>query len=447
MNRTRQGLRRPRGEGPWAWLAAGCVALSLLMMIALLALLAGRGLAHFWPAEIEMVTLEDGQRFAGVAVREERASPGRPNGHERLYHTANRDLDGEVWRWVEIDRIATRERPAELATIERRRWGEFIGYVIDTDSDDERLVLESVDGRRLVLAHSDVLDIAYPNAMSGVAKLMTWGEGVWRFLSEGPRAANTDGGVWPAIFGTILMVLLMSVVVTPFGVLAAVYLNEIAPQGRMTRLVRIGVRNLAGVPSIVYGVFGLGVFVYGVGGTLDAWFFNERLPSPTFGTGGLLWASLTLALLTLPVVIVATEEGLARIPEAQREAALALGATRAEMLRRVVLPMAVPAMLTGVILAVARAAGEVAPLMLVGVAKLAPQVPVSGEFPFVHLERKFMHLGYHILDVGFYSGDVEAAMPLLYATALLLVLVIVVLNLTAIFLRHTIKARHGALPR
>ncbi len=229
--------------------------------------------------------------------------------------------------------------------------------------------------------------------MSWVQNGVVGSKRFWQFLREGPCAANSGGGVWPAIFGTVLMVILMSVIVTPFGVLAAIYLNEIAHQNRLTRLVRIGVRNLAGVPSIVYGVFGLGVFVYGIGGSIDSWFFEGALPSPTFGTGGLLWASLTLALLTLPVVIVATEEGLARIPDAQREGAVALGATRLEMLTRVVLPMATPAMLTGVILAVARAAGEVAPLMLVGVAKLAPQMPVDGEFPYLHLERKFMHLG------------------------------------------------------
>ena len=309
------------------------------------------------------------------------------------------------------------------------------------------LILEAVDGRRLEVPLEQARRARRPNGMSSLEKLVAWGNGVWRFLSEGPRAANTAGGVWPAIFGTVLMVMLMSILVTPFGVLAAIYLNEVAHQGRLTRLVRISVRNLAGVPSIVYGVFGLGVFVYGIGGTLDEWFFDATLPSPTFGTGGLLWASLTLALLTLPVVIVATEEGLARIPDQQREGALALGATRQEMLTRVVLPMAMPAMLTGVILAVARAAGEVAPLMLVGVAKLAPQVPVDGDFPFLHLERKFMHLGYHIFDAALHGGDVQAAMPLIYATALLLVLVILVLNLTAIFLRHHLSTRHGALIR
>jgi len=504
-------LPRARGEGPWPWLAAGSVALSLLMLGGLLALLAVRGLGHFWPASVEQVALADGRLLAGQAVREERRFDGE--GRERLYRTDNRDLDGGIWTWVAVDEIAEESRPRYLVVLERTRWGTFQGRLLalesaqgsvegeaawaalqvrlqelaalraerdrlrdevvplvrrldrDPEADSQlaranarirelqarmggdTLWLESVDGRRLEQPLDQVLRAWRPNAMSPPAKVVAWGQGVWRFLAEGPRAANTAGGVWPAIFGTVLMVLLMSVVVTPFGVLAAIYLNEVAHQGRFTRLVRIAVRNLAGVPSIVYGVFGLGVFVYGIGGTLDEWFFADQLPSPTFGTGGLLWASLTLALLTLPVVIVATEEGLARVPDHQREGALALGATRVEMLTRVILPMTAPAMLTGVILAVARAAGEVAPLMLVGVAKLAPQVPVDGDFPFLHLERKFMHLGYHIYDVAFHGDDVQAALPLVYATALLLVLVILVLNLTAIFLRHHLRARHRALPR
>jgi len=239
-----------------------------------------------------------------------------------------------------------------------------------------------------------------------------------------------------------MMVLLMTVMVTPFGVIAAVYLREYAHQGPLVRLIRIAVNNLAGVPSIVYGVFGLGFFVYFLGGSLDALFFPEALPAPTFGTPGLMWASLTLALLTLPVVVVSTEEGLTRIPRSLREGSLALGATKAETLFKVILPVASPSILTGVILAVARAAGEVAPLMLVGVVKLAPTLPVDGNFPYVHLERKFMHLGFHIYDVGFQSPNVEAARPLVYATALLLVIIILVLNMTAIMLRSRLENRY-----
>ena len=239
--------------------------------------------------------------------------------------------------------------------------------------------------------------------------------------------------------------MIMSLIVTPFGVIAAVYLREYASQGAITRIIRIAVNNLAGVPSIVYGVFGLGFFVYFLGGNLDQLFYAPALPSPTFGTPGLLWASLTLALLTLPVVIVATEEGLSRIPRSVREGSLALGATKFETLMRVVIPMASPAMMTGVILAVARAAGEVAPLMLVGVVKLAPNLPLDMNAPFLHLERKFMHLGFHIYDVGFQSPNVEAARPLVYATALMLVVVIAVLNLTAISIRNRLREKYRAL--
>jgi phosphate transport system permease protein len=199
------------------------------------------------------------------------------------------------------------------------------------------------------------------------------------------------------------------------------------------------------VPSIVFGVFGLGFFVYFLGGNIDRLFFPEAAPAPVFGTGGLMWASLTLALLTVPVVIVATEEGLSRVPKSLREGSLALGATKAETLWRVILPIASPAIMTGMILAIARAAGEVAPLMLVGVVKLAPSLPVDGNFPYVHLDQKFMHLGFHIYDVGFQSPNVEAARPLVYATAFLLVVVIVALNLLAITIRNRLREKNKAL--
>ncbi|MFA7387798.1 MAG: phosphate ABC transporter permease PstA [Thiohalobacteraceae bacterium] len=309
----------------------------------------------------------------------------------------------------------------------------------------DSLVLEIQDGRRLDLPLAKVIEVLRPNALGVVAKLRVYFANVWEFLSEDPREANTEGGIFPAIFGTVMMVILMSIFVTPFGVIAALYLREYAKQGPVTRIIRIAVNNLAGVPAIVYGVFGLGFFVYFLGGNIDALFYPEAHPAPTFGTPGLLWASLTLALLTVPVVIVATEEGLARIPKAIREGSLALGATKAETLWRTVLPMASPAMMTGLILAVARAAGEVAPLMLVGVVKLAPTLPLDGNAPFLHLDRKFMHLGFHIYDVGFQSPNVEAARPLVYATALLLVLVILALNLAAIAIRNRLRERYRAL--
>lgn len=300
------------------------------------------------------------------------------------------------------------------------------------------------NGERVMLPVEKVVRAYQPNALGLWGKLQIFGERLWEFLSTRPREANTEGGVFPAIFGTVLMVLLMTVLVTPMGILAAVYLREYARQGLLTRTIRIAVNNLAGVPSIVYGLFGLGFFVYTLGGSIDSVFYSEALPSPTFGAPGLFWASLTLALLTLPVVIVSTEEGLARLPRSLREASFALGATRLQTVFWVVLPAASPALITGIILAVARAAGEVAPLMLVGVVKLAPSLPVDGNFPFLHLERQFMHLGFHIYDVGFQSPNVEAARPLVYATALLLVAVIVILNLAAIRIRNRLRERYKA---
>ena len=309
----------------------------------------------------------------------------------------------------------------------------------------DSVTMRLADGRRVEIPLASVVRAYRPNAMSLPAKIGFYAAKLWEFVSDDPREANTEGGIFPAIFGTVMMVMLMSILVTPFGVIAAVYLREYAKQGPLTRLIRIAVNNLAGVPSIVYGVFGLGFFVYFLGGSIDQLFFPEALPAPTFGTPGLLWASLTLALLTVPVVIVATEEGLARIPRSIREGSLALGATKAETLWRTVLPMASPAMMTGLILAVARAAGEVAPLMLVGVVKLAPSLPLDTNAPFLHLERKFMHLGFHIYDVGFQSPNVEAARPLVYATALLLVGVIVTLNLAAITIRNRLREKYRAL--
>jgi phosphate transport system permease protein len=197
------------------------------------------------------------------------------------------------------------------------------------------------------------------------------------------------------------------------------------------------------VPSIVFGVFGLGFFVYGLGGAIDQLFFADSLPTPTYGTGGILWASLTLALLTVPVVVVATEEALGAVPRSQREASLAMGATKWQTLWKIVLPSATPGILTGLILAIARGAGEVAPLMLTGVVKLAPAMPLDSTFPFFHLDRKFMHLGFHIYDVGFQSPNSEAAKPMVFMAAFLLLVVVVVLNLFALNLRRKLRERLG----
>ena len=302
--------------------------------------------------------------------------------------------------------------------------------------------VRTAEGREVKIQLANVVRFYQPNRMSVPEKIGLYASKVWEFISADPRESNTEGGVFPAIFGTVMMVLLMSIAVVPFGVLAALYLNEYATQGTVIRLIRLSVNNLAGVPSIVFGIFGLGFFIYVVGGTMDQLFFSSKLPEPTFGTGGILWASLTLALLTLPVVVVATEEGILAVPRANKEGALALGATRWQMIRKIVLPNAMPGILTGLILAISRGAGEVAPLMITGVVKLAPSLPIDGTFPFLHLDRKFMHLGFHIYDVGFQSPNVEAAKPMVYSTALLLILIVVILNLLAIYLRNRLRKKY-----
>ncbi|MEW6350054.1 MAG: phosphate ABC transporter permease PstA [Thermodesulfobacteriota bacterium] len=303
------------------------------------------------------------------------------------------------------------------------------------------ILLADVNGKEKKLKLSEIVRL-YP-----ANELDTWGRvrvylARWaEFLTQEPREANTEGGVLPAIFGTFCMTVLLALAVAPFGVVTALYLREYAKQGRLVSLVRICVNNLAGVPSIVYGVFGLGFFAYLVGGTIDEVFFPERLPSPTFGTGGLLWGSLTLALLTVPVVIVATEEALAAVPQSMREGSLACGASKWQTIKYIVLPRAMPGIMTGLILAMARGAGEVAPLMLVGVVKMAPELPIDSIFPYVHLERSFMHLGFHIYDVGFQSRNSEAAKPMVYVTTLLLITLVFMMNAASVFLRNRLKKK------
>ena len=354
-------------------------------------------------------------------------------------------------RRLELEDLPAAERAARQAALERQRLALQAQYeqlaaqlfAAREQLGTETLVMVSADGKEKRIPVGDVVTALRPNAMSTWQTLRLYGQRIWAFVSEDPRESNTEGGIFPAIFGTVMMVFLMSFMVAPFGVLGALYLREYAREGLFVRTVRIAVNNLAGVPSIVFGVFGLGFFVYLIGGSIDRFFFPESLPTPTFGTGGILWASLTLALLTVPVVIVATEEGLAAVPRVVREGSLALGATKFETTWRVVLPAAAPGILTGMILAMARAAGEVAPLMIVGMVKLAPALPIDGHFPFVHLERKFMHLGFHIYDVGFQSPNVEATQPLVFATALLLVLVVVVMNLVAVVVRNRLRSRYA----
>jgi phosphate transport system permease protein len=331
----------------------------------------------------------------------------------------------------------------EIATLQERYRAQESRLAELRSREAETVVVAADDGKEKALPLAQIVDAHFPNAMGTGAKVAHYAAKAWEFVADDPREANTEGGVFPAIFGTVMMVMIMSVLVTPLGVLAAFYLREYAKQGPFVSAVRIAVNNLAGVPSIVFGVFGVGFFIYFVGGSIDRLFYAEALPTPTFGTGGILWASLTLALLTVPVVIVATEEGLAAIPDGMREASLALSATKLETTLRVVLPAVMPSILTGLILAMARAAGEVAPLMITGVVKLAPALPVDGFWPFLHLDRKFMHLGFHIYDVGFQSPNVDAARPMVFATTLLLLGIVVLLNLFAISMRNRLRRKYA----
>lgn len=394
------------------------------------------------------------------AYDEFQARLARSNGLMEQIKSLEKDEIGKINHGLEQLRL--QERRLELAGVEkgslqhqeideqRKQYDDRYASLREelnglyTALNRDQIMVRMADGREVEIPLSKIVHAYKPNGMSIGEKFGQYFHHVWEFVSGEPREANTEGGIFPAIFGTVMMVIIMSILVTPFGVIAAVYLKEYAKQGPVVRLIRIAVNNLAGVPSIVYGVFGLGFFVYFIGGSIDEVFFQAKLPAPTFGSPGLMWASLTLAILTVPVVIVATEEGLSRIPRAIREGSLALGATKAETLWRTVLPMAAPAMMTGLILAVARAAGEVAPLMMVGVVKLAPALAIDNIAPYLHLDRQFMHLGFHIYDVGFQSPNVEAARPLVYATAFLLVLIIIVLNLAAIGIRNRLRETYKA---
>ncbi len=545
-----------KSGAPWIWLNGGAVALSMVMVIGLLALIAVRGFGHFWPADILHTSIVDreGNRHAvmGEAVRSEviPAAVARDSGYtvpdnvelvtRHLIKQGNRDVSSRDFMWYLETGMDEWEYPDAAIVIERREWGNYYGYPVEIHEDGktvsrygandfweqlaartersvnlfaelrhiekvdigrinsglerlrlrerglqldgvsgealakaqaeiaerraeldaqyltikaerdeilartkrDQLLTTTADGKEVVIPFEKIVRITRPNDMGVIAKTGQYLERFWEFLTDEPREANTEGGIFPAIFGTVTMVIVMSIMVTPFGVLAAIYLREYARQGTALRLIRISVYNLAGVPSIVYGVFGLGFFVYFLGGNIDQLFYPESLPAPTFGTPGLFWASLTLALLTLPVVIVSTEEGLARIPSTIRQGSLALGATKAETLWKVVVPLATPAMMTGLILAIARAAGEVAPLMLVGVVKLAPTLPVDGNYPYLHLDQKIMHLGFHVYDVGFQSPSVEAARPLVYATSLVLVMLIIILNIAAIKIRNNLREKY-----
>jgi phosphate transport system permease protein len=332
--------------------------------------------------------------------------------------------------------IGRREQTLDEETAKLR--GQNAGWAVE---------FETASGGVVAVPLDAIVRAWQPNRLSLGGSLgvyfSRWGE----FLADDPREANSAGGVFPAIWGTVTMTLIMAIFVAPFGVLAALYLREYAGRGPVTTAVRVAINNLAGVPSIVYGAFGLGFFCYVLGASIDDVFFKASLVAdgqPTFGTGGLLWASLTLALLTLPVVIVATEEALSAVPNSMREGSYACGAGKWQTIRRIVLPRALPGIMTGLILAMARGAGEVAPLMLVGVKKLALELPVDGSFPYVHPEREFMHLAYLIYDVGFQSPNSQAARPMVYTITFLLVAIIALLNVAAIWIRSRLRRRFVA---
>lgn len=395
--------------------------------------------AREFPDLFARLTKEANSRRAEIE-HIEKGEIGSINSRMTSYRVEERSLerDGKLTPG-ETTRIAAEvaKLQAEYETLAAR------ARALRADQTTASLALRLPSGQERTIVFGDIVHYYYPNQLGLFEKLGLFAYNFWYFLTQSPREANTEGGIFPAIFGTFVMTLMMSIAVMPFGVVAAIYLREYARQGFFVRAVRIAVNNLAGVPSIVFGVFGLGFFVYFVGGTMDSVFFKNTLPTPTFGTGGIFWAALTLALMTVPVVIVATEEALASVPRGVREGSLACGASKWQTIQRIVLPAGAPGILTGLILAMARGAGEVAPLMLVGVVKLAPSLPIDGEFPFVHLERKFMHLGFHIYDLGFQSPDSEAAKPMVFATTLLLILLVVLLNLAAIVIRERLRKKYA----
>ncbi len=386
-----------------------------------------------FPARLQSA-IQDGNERRGKISKIEKGAIGEINSRMTELQVAQKG--------GRLDATAAASKKAELQT----QYETLAAQAKEMRAQQEGAMLNYrlPDGTERSQPASHILVVDQPNKLGFFGRLSVFFRNAVALVTEDPREANTEGGIFPAIFGTFVMTVLMSLLVTPFGVIAAIYLREYAKQGFLVQAVRICVNNLAGVPSIVFGVFGVGFFVYFVGANIDQMFFSEKLPTPTFGTGGVLWASFTLALLTLPVIIVASEEALSAVPRGVREAALACGASKWQSIQRVVLPSALPGILTGVILSMARGAGEVAPLMLVGVVKLAPSLPLDFVAPFIHAERKFMHLGFHIYDLGFQSPDSEAAKPMVFATTLLLILLVLILNLSAILLRNNLRKRYSS---
>ena len=419
-------MRRGAAGDAGTWLLAGAAAACLATMLMVLLLLGRAGLAPFWPAHIAELQLADGRGVLGEIVAKSKDT--------LVVRTTERDRIGSGYVRLAYDDVVAETRPPDAFVIALADGRRLFGR---GDAAAASALLQGIS------ASSAVEETFWPNASGLMARAGIFMRHAGRFLATSSSASAAVGGALPALVGTVTLVLLMSLIVMPFGIATAVYLHE--RRGVTAGLVRSAIGNLAGVPSIVYGVLGLGLFVHGFGANIDRLLYSAHQPVPTFGSGGLLWAALTLALLTLPVVVISVEEGLARIPASLRACSLPLGATRGETMWRLLLPAARPAVLTGLILAIARAAGAVAPLMLVGVVKLAPALPVDGEFPYLHPSRQFMHLGFAVYDAALASPDAVRGVPRAYAFALLLVGVVIALNLTAIVLRNRLRERYRAL--
>jgi phosphate transport system permease protein len=502
-----QFARNSQQDAPWVWFHAGALSVSLFLMLSLVGFIGFQAAGYFWPKPLQWIEVaaEDGrsihlwgqQILSQELPRMQSQLKGLPlNSRQRLMFLGDQPSElsrvepqrthqtPEAYLWVNdveskaasallkgfslndiaLIQLTTGSRllmkpmgwfdrdkrplaqpavneqqqavevpslPATIALDNPSFWPKQARFVQFIDAQQQQYW---VPVEQIAWAF-------YPNRLTLMEGLNLFALSVWHFVS-GANVSGQQQGVWPAILGTVLMVFLMTLLVTPLGICAAIYLHEYAPKNKIMRLVRVGVSNMAAVPSIVYGVFGLGFFVHAMGSVLDQ---MTGQMEPVWETPGLLWAGLTLALMTLPVVIITTEEGLARVPLRLREASLALGATQAETLWKVVMPLVTPAMMTGVILAIARAAGEVAPLMLVGVVKLAPALPINEHFPYMHLEQPFMHLGYHIYETALFDPRGDVSRPLVYAMAALLVLVIIFLNLFAIRIRQRMRERYRAV--
>lgn len=411
-------MSAPRIGDAGTWLLAGLASVCIAAMLAFVGHVVASGFAAFWPRPVAELALRDGRVLLGEVVGGDARSIAL-RGSETL-----RVGDGYM-RILRAD-VLSHAHPREA--------------ILRVHADGRR---EFRHAPAIGAADASIVESLQPNMLPLPARIVVMLERAARFIVTSPDASGVGGGVLPALAGTLILVVLMSLVVMPLGIATATFLH--LRQGRGARLVRAVINTLAGVPSIVYGVLGLGLLVHGLGGGVDRLLHADRLPLPTYGGGGLLWAALTMALLTLPVVVISVEEGLQRIPAYLRDGSLALGATREETLWRMSLPAARPAVLTGLILAVARTCGAVAPLMLVGVVELAPTLPIDSTFPYLHPTRQFMHLGFSIHDAALAGSDSIRGVPRAYACAALLIAVVMALNLAAIMLRNRLRERYRAL--